>query len=131
MAFSLDGVLLASGGEDADIILWDVSTLKQRSMIVANYETILQIAFRPDGKQLAVAGWRSDAVADKGEEGAVTFFDVATGKAVQVLKRTQQYPFCCVSFSPDGKLLAADSVSTTQPITVWERDEQGAWKRKW
>jgi WD40 repeat protein len=131
VAFSSDGALLASGGEDGNVILWDTSTLKQRSMIAANYEGILQIAFRPDGKQLAVAGGRTEAVADKGEEGAITFCDTATGKAIQVLTRTQQYPFCCISFSPDGKLLAAGSVSATQPITVWEQDEHGVWQKKW
>jgi WD40 repeat protein len=136
IAFSPDGALLASGGEDGNVILWDVSTLKQRSMIVANYETVITIAFQPDGKQLAVVGGRAEAVADKGEEGAITFFDTATGKALQVLTRIgqnpiDQRPFCCVSFSPDGKLLATGSLSATQPITVWEQDDHGIWKKKW
>ena len=131
IAFSPDGGVLAAGGEDGNVILWDVSTLKRRSTIAANYESMNQIAFQPDGKHLAVVGARAEAVADKGEEGAITFFDTATGKAGQVLIGTQKNAFCCISFSPDGKLLAAGSASTEQPITVWEQDEHGAWKRKW
>ena len=90
------------------IRLWDVETGKEK----ADDPRLLRDTSFKCGPwhpartaNSAVAGFRTPAVADKGEEGAVTLFDIATGKALQVLTRTQQYPFCSVSFSPDGKTL--------------------------
>jgi hypothetical protein len=40
-------------------------------------------------------------------------------------------PVASLSFSSDGKFLAACSVSEKNPITVYERNAKGEWVRKW
>src|SRR5436309_518441 len=55
VAFSADGALLASGGDDEVIRLWDVKTGKLIRKLKGHDDGILGLAFSPDGKLLASA----------------------------------------------------------------------------
>jgi WD40 repeat protein len=53
LAFSPDGRLLATGGLDREIILWDVTTLHPWATLTGHTDLILGLAFSPAGGTLA------------------------------------------------------------------------------
>src|SRR5262249_5641488 len=91
LAFSKDGRLLASAGEDKTIKLWDAATRKELATLSDHEEPVVQVAFSPDGKRLASAS--------NGD--TVKVWDVATHKELHTLAGNT-----AVAFSPTGKLLA-------------------------
>jgi len=79
IAFSRDGSLLASGGEDQQVVLWRVQrrdaghlTVKRTPETLAQTQTIFSLAFSPDGKTLAVGDG----------DGATCLYEVATRQVI-------------------------------------------------
>jgi WD40 repeat protein len=68
IAFSPDGKLLASGGDDHTVRLWDVATGKELRKFTGHEGTVQALAFSADGKRLATAS----------EDTTVLIWDVAT-----------------------------------------------------
>jgi WD40 repeat protein len=57
IAFSPDGKLLASGGMDHEIELWDVATLQRFPMpMMGHTDIVWKVAFSPDGSTLGSSG---------------------------------------------------------------------------
>src|SRR5271168_2355975 len=76
IAFAPDGKLVASGGSDDTVRLWDPAGGKEVRKLKGHTDSVLGVAFSPDGKTLA------SAAADD----TARLWDVATGKALHVLK---------------------------------------------
>src|SRR5205823_1623501 len=70
LVYSPDGKTLYSLAEDRTLKAWDAATLGETKSYPKQPETVLALAVRPDGKQLALGRY----------DGVVQLLDAATGK---------------------------------------------------
>jgi len=76
LAFSADGQLLASGGDDRTAIIWEVGSGKSKHTLKGHDQTVRTVAFSPDGRFLASGSGNA----------SVVVWDITSGKLDRVLK---------------------------------------------
>ncbi|MXV75921.1 hypothetical protein F4Z99_16810 [Candidatus Poribacteria bacterium] len=133
---SNDGTLLATGGRDNKVKLYDVETEKLHHTLSGHIGPIQALAFSPDGTLLVSSGgtnWEElagddgitytfssrESVVDK----TAKVWDVATGENIATFEHLGAVR--AIAFSPDGTLLATSagrtdirSTKTWQDITT-------------
>jgi WD40 repeat protein len=114
LAISPDGRLLATGGLDDSLRLWDASRLREVRTFAQDPGSVSQVAFNPSGKWLA-----SCALRLMQEDMVVQLWDVATGSERRRL-RGHTNNVTCLAIAPDGRRVAAGGADRT--IRLWKLD---------
>jgi WD40 repeat protein len=106
VAVSPDGGLVASGGTDWVVRLWDARTGQERRVLRGHRYKVVAVAFSPDGR----------LVASGGVDQTVRLWETTTGQELCTL-RGHTGAVHAVAFSPDGRQLA--SAGEDQTVRVW------------
>ncbi len=107
VAFSPDGLTLASGSDNTKVTLWDVATGELKATFEGHKEGVTSVAFSPDGLTLA-SGSRDHSI---------KLWDVATS-AIKATLGEHDFGVYSVVFSPDGTSLASGGAFSG--IKLWD-----------
>ncbi|HXG64834.1 MAG TPA: protein kinase [Blastocatellia bacterium] len=117
-AFSPDGRLLVSVGEDAKVIVWDFARRQRLATFTDHTDWVFSVAFSPDGKWFATAS----------NDRTVIVWDAMRLEKAAVLTEHRDW-VRAVAFSPDGRLLASSSGGSAEPDSRTILWEVGRWKK--
>ena len=112
LSYSPDGSLLAAGGDDGTVVIWDVNARRRRRKLKVladpNCEWLAEVVFSPDGKLLGVGG-----------TGAAFLLNADTLEVVDKIRGQGTFT---LAFSPDGKLLLTSSsfIPQGQETKLWK-----------
>jgi WD40 repeat protein len=98
VAFSPDGLRLASASYDGTVKVWDSATGQESLTLKGHTGEVNSVTFSPDGQRLASAS----------SDQTVKVWDAATGEESLTLKGHTR-GVTSVAFSPDGQRLASAS----------------------
>jgi WD40 repeat protein len=107
VAISPDSKIIASGGMDSAVSLWDRGGGKKLQRLTGQSGSILSVAFSPDGRRLASASG----------DGSVRIWNLSSGQSLATLAG-HVGAVTSVIYSPDGKVLITGGADDT--VRVWD-----------
>jgi WD40 repeat protein len=112
VAFSPNGLMLATGSDDFDVKFWPISGKPPTYTLPGHEYSVNSVTFSPDGKTLASAG----------DDEMIILWDVANGQRIGPALSGYHGSVQAIRFSVDGKTLF--SVNADGSITEWLIDTQ-------
>ena len=109
IAFSPDGKLLATAGDDGLILIWDVDCRKLVQTLSAHRWTISALSFSADGNTLVSASW----------DGNIKFWQVKSGQEIDCLS-THQMEVFAMAIGENSKYIVTASRDRTAKI--WQQN---------
>jgi WD40 repeat protein len=126
LVFSADDKLVASGGLDGQVKIWDTPKCAELSATIQKANTaqplhkikahgggVYGVAFSPDGKRLASTG----------ADGAIKVWNTANGDLIFTLSGAHKGGARAVTFTPDGQSLISGGMDKL--VKVWEAKANG------
>jgi WD40 repeat protein len=113
VAFAPSGEFLATGDDQGQVALWEISTRREAKRFEPVRAAIRCLVFSRDGQLLAGSGVDS----------SLNLWEVQSGKRLR--KRQLHSPALSVAFAPDGKLLLTGSENDTGRI--WSVPSLAPW----
>jgi WD40 repeat protein len=107
VAISPGSKVVASGGSDSTVTLWDRESGKELQRLSGQTGNVLSVAFSPDGHHLASAGG----------DGSTRIWNVLTGESLYTLSGHVGAVMSAV-FSPDGKFVVSGGADNT--VRFWD-----------
>jgi WD40 repeat protein/serine/threonine protein kinase len=115
VAYSPNGKLVASAGDDHLICVWDAETLKERVLLRGHTDAVLCLTFTPDSKRLLSGS------ADK----TVRLWDIKGRKKLLKLEGHTN-PVTCVAVSVDGtRALSGAGGPFDHTVRLWDLTGKG------
>jgi WD40 repeat protein/tRNA A-37 threonylcarbamoyl transferase component Bud32 len=115
LAFSPDGKLLAAGGVEGWVKLWDLATGKESVPLGRHSTSFRSLAFSADGRTLITGAGNDQRPSE------IKLWDVATG-AERLAITDDEGVLAAVAITPDGKTLISSSgkVKRSGKVKLWD-----------
>ena len=111
-SFSPDGLILATGGPDRDVKIWETTTGKSLRVLTGHRDDVSAIAFSPDGKTLATGS----------HDHSLRLWDTDTWKPRAVIEDAFGARVFALAYDPTGTRLAAGGLG--EEVTIWDATGQ-------
>ncbi|BGP49446.1 WD domain protein [Rhodotorula kratochvilovae] len=108
VAWSPRGDLVASGGVDETVRVWDVQKGRCMRVLPAHSEPVSAVQFSRDGTMLVSCSW----------DGYIRIWDTSTGQCLKTLAHEDNTPVASVRFSPNSKFLFTSTLDSA--IRLWD-----------